>query len=177
MTILVASSAGMALGGPFLALVFALTAVLVSMRRRPGPDPPIRPVLLVLLVELRTGSSILASLQRAADIFPDHRELVRAVRVASVNGLTAAIEIASGDVRKLLSHLARSQRSGSPAGRTVRSLLDADIAAERAARLSRAKSLPVKLMIPVSLLLLPGLILLVYAPGLLRLLGDLTEAF
>ena len=49
-----------------------------------------------------------------------------------------------------------------------------DIADERSRRLRVARSLPVKLMIPTSLMLLPGLMLMFYAPGLLRMLDDLS---
>jgi hypothetical protein len=56
----------------------------------------------------------------------------------------------------------------------VRSLLDADIAAERSRRLERARSLPVRLIIPITLLVLPGMVLLLYAPSLLRLFADLS---
>jgi hypothetical protein len=59
----------------------------------------------------------------------------------------------------------------------VRSLLDSDIAAERARRMSQARALPVRLMVPIALLVLPGLVLLIYAPSLLKTLADLSGPF
>jgi hypothetical protein len=129
---------------------------------------------LVLLVELRAGRSTLGALQDAAALFPGHRELAVAARVATVNGLTAAVEECHGAIRSLMAQLARAQRSGSPVADTVRSLLDADIAAERSRRLERARSLPVRLIVPITLLVLPGMVLLLYAPSLLRLFADLS---
>jgi hypothetical protein len=55
-------------------------------------------------------------------------------------------------------------------------MLDAHLAAERARKLARARTLPTRLMIPVTLLMLPGLILAIYAPSLLATFNDLTGA-
>jgi hypothetical protein len=40
--------------------------------------------------------------------------------------------------------------------------------------LVKARSLPVKLMVPITLLMLPGLVLVIYAPTLFGLFSDLT---
>jgi hypothetical protein len=167
-------SVGLVVGGPVLAIAALVGSILGRLRIRRGPPPPIRPVLLVLLVELRAGRSTLAALQQASVVFPGHRELAMATRLATVKGLTAAVEECHGAIRSLMAQLARAQRSGSAVADTVRSLLDADIAAERSRRLERARSLPVRLIIPITLLVLPGMVLLLYAPSLLRLFADLS---
>jgi hypothetical protein len=53
-------------------------------------------------------------------------------------------------------------------------MIEADIAAEKARRVARSRSLPVRLMIPLTLLLLPGLVLLLYAPSMFRLFEELS---
>jgi hypothetical protein len=53
-------------------------------------------------------------------------------------------------------------------------MLEVRLAADKASRIARARTLPVRLMIPVTLLMLPGLILLLYAPSLLAMFDDLT---
>jgi len=174
MTAVLVSSIGLVVGGPIVAIGTGLVMSLARLRIRRLPTPPIRPVLLVLLVELRAGRSTLAAIQDASAVFPDHRELAMASRLATVNGLTAALEECHGPIRALMAQLARAQRSGSAVADTVRSLLDADIAAERSRRLERARSLPVRLTIPLTLLVLPGMVLLLYAPSLLRLFADLS---
>lgn len=174
MTALLVSSVGLVVGGPVLAVGAVLVMSLARLRIRRLPTPPIRPVLLVLLVELRAGRSTLAAIQQASAVFPGHRELAMASRLATVKGLTAAVEECHGAIRTLMAQLARAQRSGSAVADTVRSLLDADIAAERSRRLERARSLPVRLIIPITLLVLPGMVLLLYAPSLLRLFADLS---
>jgi hypothetical protein len=131
----------------------------------------------VLLVELRAGRSTLAALQEAAAVFPDHRELDLAARLATVKGLTGAVAESRGEIRALVAQLARSQKSGSAVADTVRSMIDADIAAERSRRMEKARSLPVRLIIPITLLMLPGLVLLLYAPSLLRLFSELSGPF
>jgi hypothetical protein len=74
----------------------------------------------------------------------------------------------------VLSHLARAQKSGAALGDTVRSMIEADINAEKARRVARSRALPVRLMIPITLLLLPGMVLLVYAPSMLRVFDELS---
>jgi len=174
LTALILGSLGLVVGGPGLAIAIVIVSMLGRFRSRKRVAPPIRPVLLVLLVELRGGRSTLAALQHASAVFPGHRELTLAARLATVKGLTAAVEECQGDIRVLVAQLARAQRSGSPVADTVRSLLDADIAAERTRRLERARSLPVRLIMPITLLVLPGMVLLLYAPSLLRLFADLS---
>ncbi len=174
---IVLGAVGLVVGGPGLALALATTAKLYSMRRPRPPRPPIRPVLLVLLVELRAGMSTLAALQRAALVFPTHYELNLAARVAMVDGLTSAVEECTGEVRKLVAQLARAQKSGSAVADAVRAMLDADIAAERSRRLERVRSLPIRLIVPITLFVLPGLVLLLYGPSLLRLFSEISGPF
>ena len=109
--------------------------------------------------------SVLASLHGVAGMMKDHPEVERIARVASVSGLSEAISHAGPELRPILAQLARSQRSGASLSDSLRGLLERDLAAERARRLARARSLPVRIMIPVTLLMLPGLVLLLYAPA------------
>lgn len=171
----VAASIGLALFGPAGALlaVSALGGVILRGRLRRQPEPT-RPILIVLLVELRSGRSVLGALQTAAAVFPSHADLVKAARMATISGLTRAVLVVEGPMRGLLSQLARAQRSGAAVGDAVRAMIEADIAAEKAKRLARSRSLPVRLMVPLTLLLLPGMVLLLYAPSLLRLFDELS---
>lgn len=158
-----------------LAWAGLLTLVLTwhPRRPRPIPTPPLRAILILLLVELRSGQSVLASIQNAAQALPEHQDLRVVARVAVVSGLTAAIACASNEIRPVIAQLARAQRSGSSLSATVRRLLEDDLTEERSRRLARARSLPTRLMVPVTLLMLPGLVVLLYAPALLGLYRDL----
>lgn len=177
MTLVLVASAALAVGGAAAAAGAVLVvSALLFLRRRPRPVP-FRPVLVLVLVELRTGHSALGALQRAASALPEQGSLGRAARLASLKGIGAAVSDTDGDVRRLLTQMARAQRSGAPLADTVRSLLEAEIAEDRSRRIEKARSLPVRLMIPTALLLLPGLVLMLYAPSLLRSLGELAGSF
>lgn len=167
-------AAGLALGGPGLVFAVCVGLGIARLARRRRPRPALRPVLLVMLVELRSGFSALAALQGAARHFPEDAELTRIARVATIGGIVAAAGSTTGRLAVLLAQLARAQRSGSPVAGTVRALLDADIAAERAQRIERARSLPIRLMIPLTLFVLPGMILMLYAPALIATFDSMS---
>lgn len=168
---------GLLLAGLPGALIGMLVALAWRLPPKTTAPPSPRLVMMLLLVELGSGASVLAALQRTSDRLPDHAELRLVARFATLAGLTAAVGKASPQLRPIVSQLARAQKSGAPLAPAVRRLLDSDLAAERSRRISRARSLPIRLMIPVSLLMLPGLILILYAPTLIRTFDRLTGAW
>ena len=89
----------------------------------------------------------------------------------------SALSECDATLRPIVAQLARAQRSGSSLTSSMRTMLEQDLARFRAARLAKARSLPVKLMIPITLLMLPGLVLLLYAPGLIETFSQLTEGW
>ena len=117
---------------------------------------------------------MLGALQTVATAFPGQSGLTLAARVATISGLRQAALAVTGEMKGVLSQLARAQKSGAALGDTVRSMIEADIAAEKASRVARSRSMPVRLLLPITLLLLPGLVLLLYAPSMLRLFEDLS---
>lgn len=175
---LAAASAGYMVGGPVGALAGALAPMASTRFRRPRRGRrETRLILLVLLVEVRSGLSILAALQTASSVLIGDADLRRVARMATVAGLTASIGVAGPELRPIIAQLARSQASGASVAGALRSMLERDLAAERAARIARARSLPVRLIVPVTLLMLPGLVLLLYAPSLFTLFSELTGAW
>ncbi|MCI0677606.1 MAG: hypothetical protein L0Z63_00990 [Actinobacteria bacterium] len=143
-------------------------------RRRPSGEPPLRLVLILLLVGLRSGQSVLSALQSASRALPHHRELSLVTRMATVAGLGEAMDRVRGPLRPVMAQLARGQRSGAPLAGIVARMIEDDLAVERAAGLAKAKKLPTRLLVPVTLLMLPGLVLLLYAPSLIALYDELT---
>lgn len=175
MTAVIGASIGLVVAGSPGAVVGAVVPHLWRLlRHRSEPDPPATLILLLLLVQLRSGLSVLAALIAVSDTVPDHESLRTVARVARVSGLMSALSYADGDLRPVLAQLARAQRSGASLSGSVKRMLEERLAAERARRIARARTLPVRLMIPVTLLMLPGLILLLYAPSLLAMFEDLT---
>ncbi len=166
-----------------LVVLLGVVGIYTAKRRRSGGrtaphiPPPLRLVLIVLLVELRSGQSVLGALQRASAALPEHLGLRRVTRVASVTGLTNAVGHAPVELRTVVSQLARAQTSGSSLVGAVRRLLDDDLREERARRLARVRALPTRLMIPVALLMMPGAVLLLYGPSVIRLYQDLLTSW
>ncbi len=172
---ILAASVGLVVAGPFGAILGALSPLAWGhVTRRRVSDPPIRLVLLLLLVQIRSGLSVLAALIEVSTAIPGYRSLRTVARVGRVSGLVAAIPYGDSDLRPVVAQLARAQRSGASLSDAVRRMLEIELAADRSRRIARARALPVRLMIPVTLLMLPGLVLLVYAPTLLGMFEDLT---
>lgn len=170
-----AASLGLILAGP-LGMAAAVVAPTVwrRIRSRPAPDPSLTLLLLLFLVELRGGLSVLAALTEVAAVLPAYSSLRVVSRVARVSGLVAALPYADDRLRPVVAQLARAQRSGASLSGSMRRMLESELAAEKARRIARARTLPVRVMVPVTLLMLPGLVLFLYAPTLLGMFEDLT---
>lgn len=177
MTIVLLSSAGLVVAGPVGAVTALLSGFLFRMRRSREVTVGTRPILMMMLVELRSGHSVLSALQSVSRRFPERGDLGLATRVATVGGLEMAIDSVSGELRTLLIHLLRAQQSGSSAAGVIRRVLETDIAQEKTRRLAWARTLPVRLMVPMTLLILPGVVLLAYGPTLLSTLRGLVDPF
>lgn len=171
-------SLGLLLGGPAGALV-GLVVARIPIPRRAGPTqvPSTRLVMMLLLVEVRSGQSVLASLQATSRRLPEDGALRRVARMATVSGLIPALSVCDDRLRPLVAQLARAQKSGASMAPAIRRMLEQDLSEYRSDRLAAARALPVKLMIPVTLLMLPGLVLLLYAPNLIRIFSQLTGAW
>lgn len=137
----------------------------------------LRVIVMLMLVEVRSGSSVLAALQSTSERLPDDVNLRKVARFASVSGLVATLPICDDALRRVIAQLARAQGSGAPVAETIRRILDQDLARYRSSRLAKARALPVKLMIPVTLLMLPGLVLVLYAPSLIRTFVQLASSW
>jgi hypothetical protein len=172
-TPLIVGAACLAMGGPVLAMVGLISAMAVKVRPKRVEPVSTRALLLVILVELRSGNSVLGAFRNAARVFESDRAIVHAYRVATTSGFTVAAQESTPALRPTLVHLARAQKTGASMASTIRGLIEADIAEGRARRLARARALPVRMMIPITLLLLPGLMLIFYAPGLIGTLSDI----
>lgn len=169
------ASVGVIFAGPVGGVVGAMLSLAWSrLIRARVPETSISLVLLLLLVQLRSGLSVLAALIEVADSVPRYESLRIVARVARVSGLVAAIPYADERLRPVVAQLARAQRSGASLSGAVRRMLETELASQRSRRVARARTLPVRLMIPVTLMMLPGMILLLYAPSLLGMFEDLT---
>ncbi len=171
------SAAGIVVAGLPGAVGGVIAAWQFEHRKVRYPVPPLRVVLMLLIVELKSGRSALGALQGVSDALPAHRNLEAVTRMARVAGLSEAVALAEPSLTPLMLTLLRAQRTGASLTGSVRRLLESDIAADRARRIARARALPAKLMLPVTLLMLPGMLILLYAPSMVRLFDDVVGAF
>ena len=171
-------SLGLLLGGPAGAVVgIAVSKIPIPRRAGLTRVPSSRLVMMLLLVEMRSGRSVLASLQATSRRLPEDAALRRVARMATVSGLIPALSVCDERLRPVVAQLARAQKSGASLAPAMRTMLERDLAEFRSDRLAAARALPVKLMIPVTLVMLPGLVLLLYAPNLIRIFRQLTGAW
>jgi hypothetical protein len=170
---------------PFLAAVAAVASGLHARRRSGEGEPAGEPVgdlqalSGALVVGAAAGLSLQASLAGArAAVGPRHgSELEVVLRSARHIGLATALARADGTAAPLFGRLARAQVSGAPLAATVAAFATEERDARRAVAIEAARTLPVRLTIPLALLVLPGFLLLTAGPAAVgsiqRLLGPL----
>lgn len=178
MSHLLYGSIGLAILGLPGALAGAAAPMVIERIRNQRQVPTnLTTVLLMVMIELRSGASVLAALMAVSDALPEDAPLLMVSRVARVAGIMAAVEVSDNRLRPLVAQLSRAQRTGASLTDVVRRLLETELGSDRARRLARARGLPVRLMLPVTLLMLPGLVIFTYAPSLLAMFDELTGVF
>lgn len=132
-----------------------------------------------LVVGMVAGLSLQKSLERARPVLSQEqvRELDSLLRDARRLGLAAALLRSSGSMSPLFGRLARAHVSGAPLIATVAGFAAEDRDRRRAERIELARKLPVRMAIPLALLVLPGFVLLTAGPAVVgslqRMLGSL----
>lgn len=133
----------------------------------------------VLLIGLTGGLSLSAALILTADEVegPIGLEVRALLREGRRVGLQAALGATQGALRPLALLLSRAHASGAPMVSVVTAFVEEQSAVERSEVVLRLRRLPVKLLIPLTLLILPGFVVLVVGPAFLsalnRLLGPI----
>ncbi len=133
----------------------------------------------LLLIGLSAGLPLHSALTHAhrelrEDLASDVDGVLKRSRVA---GLAAALSGGTGPGARLFSLLAGSVVSGASVAPVLVGFLHERAAEEKAARLARARRLPIRLTIPLTLLILPGWLLLFVGPPFLQGIADFVPAF
>lgn len=167
------------LGWRGLVLVWVASVVRRASRARPlRPRPAdMIGVARIVAVAVAGGSNLvggfeLASRLAAPAVRPEIDGLLRRSRT---QGLGVALAAGTGRLSPLASRLARAQLTGASIGPVLEAFIATTEEEERARVLERIRTLPVRLIIPLALLLLPGFVLVVVAPGVVETLGGLLE--
>ncbi|MEX2279484.1 MAG: type II secretion system F family protein [Acidimicrobiia bacterium] len=149
----------------------------VRLRRRTTPvESSVADFARLLSIAAASGLPLGSALDAVIDeLSGSVGESVRSVvRSARRTGLTAAL-LSAPELGSLAPALARAHSTGSPLGQTLDAYLTAH-AADRVTRaLEKARTAPVRVMVPLALLLLPGFTALVVGPTLLDHVFDMTR--
>jgi len=168
---LTAVSLGTIVGGvPGGVAALALAEVAIRRPRRSPPSDPVG-VAARLLVLVGAGLPLVAALETAAGFDPEVAEVVRRSRRLGAPGALAG---AGGPLSPLLRRLADAASSGSPLEPTIRAFMDGERRRRHTRAVERARRLPVRLMIPMTLLVLPGFVVMVYGPALIDIVRELV---
>lgn len=92
------------------------------------------------------------------------------LRRAAAGGLAQALSTAEGHGRRLYAMTARAVVTGAPLAPAVDSFVREAVAEHRSRRHEAARRLPVRMMLPLALLILPGFVLLTVGPTVLAAL-------
>ncbi|HEX2152671.1 MAG TPA: type II secretion system F family protein [Acidimicrobiia bacterium] len=176
MTRVAAACCGVIIAGiPGGLIGLAILELLPRLRRRRVPTTSGIEASARLLVLVGAGLPLIAALEAAAPGMPGIDTVIRRSRRL---GSAAALGSATGPLAPLLRRLADAVVSGSPPEPAIRSYIEAERRRRHVEAVSRARRLPVRLMVPMTLLVLPGFVLMVYGPAFIdlvtALLGSLT---
>lgn len=138
-------------------------------RRRPRPVDAL-PLAVRLLVLVGAGLPLSAALEAAAGATS---EVAAALRRSRRVGTPAALAAMTGPLAPLLSRLGEAAASGAPLEPAIRAYIDGERRHRHTGAIERARRLPVRLMIPMTLLVLPGFVVMVYGPAVVALVADL----
>jgi tight adherence protein C len=121
---------------------------------------------------LSAGLTLPQALQAAGPVINQSlkRDVDLVLRQATRKGLGNALTAGPGPGRPFFVLVARAVVTGAPLGPAVDSFVREAAAERRASRLEAARRLPVRLMLPLALLILPGFVLLTVGPTVLAAL-------
>lgn len=160
----------------FLVLASPRARLRPRLPRRRGPDDvdPVE-VAQLLAVALASGLPLGGSFVAVGRLLNGARRdaIEELVARGRARGLTRALIETEGPLADVAHRLARAQVSGAPIGPALDAYIDSALDARRAAAVEAARVLGVRLLLPVTLLLLPGFIALVVGPTVLDFLFDL----
>ena len=134
-----------------------------------------------VLIGLSGGLSPAAALalSREALLSPLGEEVDLVLRRSVQGGLTASLLDATGVGGRLFRQVGAAHLSGAPLGLALTALANEYRDAARALAVERARQLPVRMVIPLTLLMLPGLLILmvgpIVLPSLVRLIGPIVS--
>jgi Flp pilus assembly protein TadB len=169
----------LALGTAAVCVVVALLRRLSTCRlRRRRNEADLAAVCDLVVIALTGGLGLRPALETAANEIGGAigLELQQALRLGRIDGLADSLATASGMARRLYRIVASAAASGASLQDSIKRLADDLHAEQAAADLEAVRRLPVAMLFPLTLLILPGFLLLAVAPALLDAFGRLDIA-
>jgi pilus assembly protein TadC len=163
-----------------LGVLFGPKLAALSLGRRPSKEVAIDvdAIARLMLIGVTAGLPLTAAIGIAADELGTAQELRRVIRVSRIHGVARALATATGPSDRLFRRLARAHMTGASAAGTIATFIADRRTARRTATLEQVRRLPVTLTVPLTLLILPGFVLLTLGPTVAsivrQLLGGLT---
>lgn len=166
--------------GALASLVVVAGARLRHRGRRPPTldDAQVDELAALVVIGLSAAMSLPNALAAAAEECGGAvaTEVADLLRRGAHRGFARALAETAGPLGELTSQLAQAQVTGAPMMGAVTAFLATRRAATRARALEQARTLPVKLIIPLALLLLPGFLILVMGPYIADQIGGLVAS-
>lgn len=147
-----------------LLLILGLRIPRRGVRRRRRTGDSLLDFARLLSVCLSAGLPLTAAMEIAGEEVEVGDEVRDILRKARNLGMARALLTSGGQLSALAGQLARSHLSGAPIQDAVRAFVATRRAEHRFRALETARTLGVKLIVPVALMLLPGFIFLVFGP-------------
>jgi tight adherence protein C len=143
----------------------------IRREQRSDPDRLARGMLVGLSAGLPTAAALRRS---AAEVGGEVGATVEQVlRRARRDGLAAALGDVDGELRPLATALARAQLTGAALIPAVTAHVDERRAMARARAIHEARTLSVRLVVPLALLILPGFVLIAAGPAVIGAINGL----
>lgn len=132
-----------------------------------------------MLIGLSGGLSPAGALALARESLSSSlgQEVDRVLRHAVKGGLTPSLMNATGTGGRLFRQVGAAHLSGSPLELALTALATEYREAARSSAVEKARRLPVRMMLPLTLLMLPGLLILMIGPLVLPSLARLLDPF
>lgn len=149
------------------------------VRRRPrqrGTSQELAEVCDLTAIGLTGGLNIATALRIAAGAGEGAvaAELERILARSRIDGLGAVLATADGAGARLYQSVSRADATGGPMLQSVATLADELWSEQATAALVKARRLPVAMLLPLTLLILPGFLLLTIAPAVLDAFSRLS---
>lgn len=158
-----------------LAPIILLAAGVAARRGSASRGTEVLPLADQVALGLRAGLTMEGALREAGtDLAPAMTgEVMGVLRAARHSGLGPALAGASGSGERLFRITADAVQTGAPLAPAVEALAGELRHEDHASRMAAARRLPVRLLLPLALLILPGFVLVVIGPALLGSLARL----